>query len=135
LSILGIKFALVLAIFSGFAELVPLIGPIVAGGVAASTAFITQSSNFALSPEQLVLTVIIIYFIVRQFEDYFVIPHIMGKITRLHPLVILFAVLAGGHIGGVMGLILAVPVAGMLRILLEFCLDKINRSSKGEGRR
>lgn len=135
LSILGIKFALVLAIFSGFAELVPFIGPIVAGGVAASTAFITRTSNFALSPEQLVLAVIIIYFIVRQFEDYFVIPTMMGKITKLHPLVILFAVLAGGHIGGVMGLILAVPIAGMLRIILEFCLDKINRSSKGEGRR
>lgn len=131
LSILGIKFALVLAIFSGFAELVPFIGPIVAGGVAAVTVYITQSSNFVLSPQQLVLAVVVIYFIVRQFEDYFVIPLIMGKITKLHPLVILFAVLAGGHIGGMLGLILAVPIAGMLRIILEFCLDIINKSSRG----
>lgn len=130
LSILGVKFALVLAIFSGFAEIVPLIGPIVAGSVAAITAFVTQSSNFYFSPIHLTLIVIVIYFVVRQFEDYFVTPYIMGKITKLHPLVILFAVLAGGHIAGILGLILAVPLAGMIRILLEFSLDKINHPRK-----
>lgn len=135
LSILGVKFALVLAVFSGFAEIVPFIGPIVAGAVAATSAFVTQTSNFNLSPVQLTVAVILIYFIVRQSEDYLVIPYIMGKITKLHPLVILFAVLAGGHIAGILGLILAVPVAGMLRILLEFSLDKINNSPSGRGRR
>lgn len=134
LSLLGIKFALLLAIFSGFAELVPFIGPIVAGAVAAIAAFITQSSNFNVDPAQLALVVIIIYFILRQVEDYFVIPFIMGKITKLHPLIILFSVLAGGHIGGLLGLILAVPVAGMVRIFLEFSLDKLN-SSKPSGRK
>ncbi len=129
LSILGIKFALLIAIFSGFAELVPFIGPIVAGGVAALTSFITQSSNFSLSPVQLVLVVIAIYFVLREIEDYFVIPFIMGKITKLHPLVILFSVLAGGQIAGVLGLILAVPVAGMIRVIFEFSLDKLNTSS------
>ncbi len=128
LSILGVKFALVLAIFSGFAEIIPLVGPIVAATVAAFTAFITQSSNFYFTPTHLVFIVIAIYFVLRQFEDYFVAPYIMGKITNLHPLVILFAVLAGGHIAGILGLILAVPVAGMVRILLEFSLDKLNNS-------
>ena len=134
LSILGIKFALLLAIFSGFAELVPFIGPIVAGAVAATTAFITQSSNYSLSPMQLSLAVIVIYFILRQIEDYFVIPFIMGKVTKLHPLVILFAVLSGGNIAGVLGLILAVPVAGMIRVLLEFSLDKLS-NPRGLGRK
>lgn len=130
LSVLGVKFALILAIFSGFAEIVPLIGPIVAGAVTATVVFVTATSNFDLSQIQLVLTVVIIYFIVRQFEDYFVIPLIMGKITKLHPLIILFAVLAGGHMAGILGLILAVPLAAIVKILLEFSLDKVNSSSK-----
>lgn len=130
LSILGVKFALVLAVFSGFAEIVPFVGPIVAGGIAAAVAFITQTSNFSLNPLQLVLFVVLIYFVVRQFEDYFLVPYVMAKITKLHPLVIFFAVLAGGHIAGILGLILAVPIAGMIRILLEFSLDKINSSSR-----
>ncbi len=129
LSILGVKFALILAIFSGIAEIVPIIGPIVAASVAAIVAFIGGTSNFSLMPLQTAIVVIVIYTVVRQLQDYLVNPYIMGKITKLHPLVILFAVLAGEHTAGILGLILAVPIAGVLRILLEFSLDKINGKS------
>ena len=54
----------------------------------------------------------------------------MGRIVKLHPLVILFAVLAGQHLWGIMGVILAVPIAGVVRILLEFSIEKINKSKK-----
>jgi predicted PurR-regulated permease PerM len=50
----------------------------------------------------------------------------MGRITKLHPLIILFAVISGEHIAGVMGLILAVPIAGVIKIIFEYSLDKIN---------
>lgn len=130
LSILGVKFALILAIFSGLAEIVPIIGPIVAASVAGIVAFIGGTSNFSLIPLQTAIAVVVIYTIVRQMQDYLVNPYIMGKITKLHPLVILFAVLAGEHIAGILGLILAVPIAGILRILLEFSLDKVNDREK-----
>ena len=126
LTILGVKFSLILAIFSGFAEIVPIIGPIVAASVAAAVAFLGGTSNFNLSPIQVALAVIVIYFIVRQVQDYFINPYIMGKITNLHPLIILFAVIAGEHTAGILGLILAVPIAGILRIIFEYSLDKIN---------
>lgn len=126
LTILGVKFSLILAIFSGFAEIVPIIGPIVATSVAAVVAFVGGSSNFNLTPMQLSLTVILIYFVVRQVQDYFVTPFIMGRITKLHPLIILFAVLAGEHTAGILGLILAVPIAGILRIILEYSLGKVD---------
>ncbi|HSX40202.1 MAG TPA: AI-2E family transporter [Candidatus Saccharimonadales bacterium] len=129
LSVLGIRFALIIAIFSGFAEIVPIVGPFAAGAVASMVAFATGSNNFSLTPVQSVIAVAIIYFALRQIEDYFVAPHIMGKITRIHPFIIFFAVLAGGHLMGVLGLILAVPVAGIIRILLEYCLDKVNQRS------
>ncbi len=126
LSILGVKFALILAIFSGLAEIVPIIGPIVAASVAGIVAFIGGTSNFSLIPLQTAIAVVVIYAVVRQVQDYLVNPYVMGKITKLHPLIILFAVIAGEHIAGILGLILAVPIAGILRILLEFSIDKVN---------
>lgn len=123
LLIVGVKFALIIAIFSGFAEIVPFIGPIVAGALAVLVVLITGTANFGLSPINASLIVILIYFIVRQLEDYFVIPHVMHRITKLPAFVIFFAVIAGGHIGGVVGLILAVPLAAIVRLLVEFSLD------------
>ncbi len=126
LYLLGVQFALIIAIFSGIAEIVPLIGPIVATLVAVMAVMLGDSSNYFFTPIQTSIAVIIVYFIVRQVQDYFVIPQIMGRITRIHPLVILFAVLTGGHIAGILGLILAVPFAGIVKILLEFLVDAIN---------
>lgn len=126
LTILGVKFSLILAVFSGFAEIVPIIGPIVAVTVAALVGFLGGTASFGLSSIQLAVAIIIIYTVVRQVQDYFVTPYVMGKVTQLHPLIILFAVIAGGHTGGVIGLILAVPIAGVVRIIFEYSLDKIN---------
>jgi len=128
LSIMGVRFALIVAVFSGFAEIVPIIGPITAGAVAALIILVTGVSNFGLAPVHAALIVIAIYFIVRQLEDYFVIPFVMGRIIDLHPLIILFAVISGGHLFGVLGFILAVPIAGVIKIILGFTLDRINSS-------
>lgn len=130
LSILGVKFALILAIFSGFAEIIPIIGPIFAAIVAALVVLIDGQVNFGFTPLQGAIGVIIIYFLARQIEDYFIIPHVMGKIVKLHPLIILFAVLSGQHLLGIIGVILAVPIAATIRILLEFSLAKINNRSR-----
>jgi predicted PurR-regulated permease PerM len=83
-----------------------------------------------LTPLQIALVVIAIYTIVRQLQDYLVNPYIMGRITKLHPLIILFAVISGEHIAGVLGLILAVPIAGIIKIIFEYSLDKININDK-----
>jgi len=126
LSVIGVRFALLIALFTGFAEIVPVIGPIVAALLAATVALVTGTSNFNLPSINTALIVLLVYFILRHLEDYFVIPFVMGKITKLPPIVILFAVIAGGHLLGVLGLILAVPTAAIIRLLLEFFLDQIN---------
>ncbi len=126
LSILGVRFALILAIFSGFAEIIPFIGPTIAIAVASFLVLITGGvSNFPLDPLTAALVVAAIYFVVRQFQDYFINPYVIGRITKLHPLIILFSVLSGEHLAGILGVILAVPTAATIRILLEFSLDKI----------
>lgn len=132
LSAFNVKFALVIAIFSGIAEIVPFIGPIVATTVAGFTAYTSGATGFGFNVFQTALAVVVSYTVVRQIQDYFVIPYVMGKITKLHPLIILFAVLAGGHIMGLLGLILAVPLAAIVKILLDFSSDKVNRSTKKE---
>lgn len=132
LTILGVKFALILAVFSGFAEIVPIIGPIVAATVAAIVAFIGGTSNFNLPPFQLAIAVVIMYTVVRQIQDYFVNPYVLGKITKLHPLIILFSVIAGEHTAGILGVILAVPLAGVIKIIFEYSLDKVNYKEKEE---
>jgi predicted PurR-regulated permease PerM len=120
LTILGVRFALILGIITGFLELIPLIGPWSAGGLAALTAFLTKGNHFGLDPTGLVVVVAVIYFGLRMLEDYFVIPQLLGRLTRLHPLAVLFAVLAGGSLAGPVGFILGVPVAASLRVLLEY---------------
>ncbi len=133
LTILGIKFAAILAVFSGFAEIVPIIGPVVAGAVAAITVFINGQVNFGLTPFSGAVVVLIVYTVVRQAQDYLVVPHVMGKIAKLHPVLILFSALAGEHIAGILGLVLAVPAAAAIRITLEFFLNQINERTYAAG--
>ncbi len=125
LSILGIQFALTIAVFSGFAEIVPVIGPITACTLAVIVSLLTGTANFGLQPIQAALIVIVIYFVLRYLEDYLLIPHIMERVTKLPPFVVFFAVIAGGHIAGILGLVLAVPLAAIIRILLEFSTEKV----------
>ncbi len=125
LTIIGVRYALILAIFSGFAEIVPIIGPILAATVAAVVAYMGGTSNFGLDPLQTAIIVVIAYTVVRQIQDYLINPHVMGRITKLHPLVILFAVIAGEHVAGITGLLLAVPIAGVLKIIVEYSLELI----------
>lgn len=129
LSIMGVRFALFLALFSGFAEIIPIVGPIIAAAVAVLTVLLTGTIHFGLSPINGALILIVAYFILREVEDYFVIPQVMGKITKLSPFIIFFAVVVGGHIWGILGLILAVPAVAILKILLEYSLDQFSKKS------
>lgn len=125
LTVMGVRFALVLAIFSGFAEIVPVIGPIVATAVAALVVLLTGTLHLSVTPVQAAVIVALFYFVVRQIQDYFVTPFVMQRVTNLHPLIVLFSVLAGEHLWGILGLILAVPIAATIKILLEFSSDII----------
>lgn len=125
LTILGVKFALVLGIMTGFLELIPYFGPFLAIIITSLTAFITGTNNFGLDPFSLAVIVGVSFLIFRQLEDYFIIPEVLGRVTKLHPLVVLFSVLAGGHAGGILGFILAVPIVSSLRILLPYLLEKV----------
>jgi predicted PurR-regulated permease PerM len=108
-----LPYALPLAIVSGILEVIPLLGPVLAGAIASAIALVHSGTGEMYG-------VIAAYVILRQIEDQFVMPIVVGRAVHLHPLVPIFAVLTGGSIAGVLGAVLAVPAAAAIRVTLDF---------------
>ena len=125
LSILEVEYALTVAIATGFLELIPLIGPWTAGTIAVTIALFQDGTPFGWSHTTLAIVVGLTYFALRQLEDSFVIPLVIGRIVHLHPLLVIFVLVIGTTLGGVLGLILAVPIAAVVKILANFFYAKL----------
>ena len=110
LTIIGVPYALVLGIIAGILELIPYIGPILSGIPAIIIAL-------TISPVLALLT-FILYFFIQQLENYVLVPKVMQKSVGLHPVIIIIAMLVGGQIAGVMGMVLAIPVTTIISIIL-----------------
>lgn len=125
-SVLGAKYALSMALFAALFEIIPFIGPIIAMVFNILLVVVSGGgSNFQFSTLQVLFVVVIVMFIARQIQDYIIAPVVISKATKLHPLIILFSVLAGEHMYGILGILLAVPVAAILKIILEFSFEKV----------
>jgi predicted PurR-regulated permease PerM len=111
--IFHLRYALPLAVATGLVEIIPFIGPVLAGTIAAIIA-ISQGGT------SLMLGVIVFYFVLRQIEDQIVSPVVLGRAVELHPLIVIFSVLAGGALFGVLGTLAAVPFAASIKVLLEY---------------
>jgi len=111
LSVLGIKYALVLAVIAALFEIVPFIGPILAASPAVILAFF-QSSFLAL-------LVIILYIVVQQLQNYLIVPQVMKRTVGLNPVVIIIVLLVGGKLAGLLGVVLAVPAAAAIAEFLK----------------
>jgi len=111
LTIIGVPYALVLSIIAGTLELIPYIGPTLSSIPAIIIAF-------TVSPLLAVLT-FILYFLIQQMENYVLVPKVMQKSVGLHPVIIIIAMLVGGQMAGVLGMILAIPVTTIISIVLS----------------
>ena len=119
LSVIGIPFAVILAIATGFLELIPVFGPIMAAIPPIALALVT-ANNFGWPGWVAGGVVAVMYTVLRQLEDYFVIPNVVGRVVRVHPLIALFAIFAGLQIWGITGMVIALPTAGVARVLLGY---------------
>jgi predicted PurR-regulated permease PerM len=108
---IGVPFWLLLGIFAGIVEIIPVIGPLVAGAVAI-TVGLTDSWQVALGAGLAVL-------VVRLFEDYIVVPRVLGHAVGLSPLLVLVSVTAIGLLLGGVYVLLAVPIAAVLVTLVD----------------
>lgn len=118
---IDLPYALVFALFMGLMNIIPYFGPII-GMIPAL--FVAATYSWKLTSIVIVATLF-----VQTVEGSFLSPYIMGKSVRLHPLWIIFALLAGGKIGGFLGLLLAVPVMTMIRALYEYIYVQKQRSN------
>lgn len=132
LSILQIKYALVLAIATGVLELIPFAGPYAAGALSVSMAFFQPIAPFGWSHLLLAGMVALAYFILRELEDNLVIPSVIGSLVDLHPILVIFVVLAGAAFGGVTGLFLAVPTAAVIKVVIGFVYPKLVKRAPRE---
>jgi predicted PurR-regulated permease PerM len=128
LRFLHVDYALSVAIATGFMELIPLIGPWTAGTIAVAIALFQPTAPFDWSNTTLAAVVGFIYFALRQLEDAFVIPLVIGRFVHLNPFVVLFVLVIGTSIAGPLGLILSVPVAAVLKIVIQFFHAKVMAS-------
>lgn len=106
LSLMDIRFALVLGILAMMLEIVPIVGPVIAAIPAIFLAFL-QSPTLGF-------WVIIFYVVVQQLENHILVPLVFGKTIGLNPVVVIIALLVGQQLAGIPGMILSVPVATVI---------------------
>jgi predicted PurR-regulated permease PerM len=110
LLLIGVPYAVLLALVAALGEAVPMVGPIFSAVPAVIVAFFH-------SPLQGLLT-IVLYILVQQVENAVVVPKVMERAVALHPLVVMLALLIGGELYGVAGAILSVPVTAALSVVV-----------------
>ncbi len=125
LSIFDMPYAFAIALATGCLELIPIIGPWSAGTIAVVVATFHPAPPFGWSHTVLAIAIGLTYLTLRQLEDILIIPTLIGRIVHLHPLLIIFVLLIGTSFGGALGLLLAVPLAAVVRILLLYLHGKI----------
>ncbi len=109
LSLIGVPYALVLAIIAGALELIPYIGPMLSAVPAILIAL-------TVSPQIAAMT-FVLYFLIQEFENYLIVPKVMEKSVGLHPVIIIVAAAIGEQLAGILGMILAVPIATVVAIV------------------
>ncbi len=122
LLVLGVKYAFLLAILTGIFELVPYIGPIISGSAAVIAAFITDSGS-----PQLALYTLGAFIVIHQIESHILVPVLIGRNVGLHPVVVIVALLMGLEVGGLLGILISVPVAVVLQEMLDHWSEKKTR--------
>ena len=115
-TIIGVRYSYVLAVLAGAANIVPILGPVVAASVASIVALTD-------SPGKMML-VLLFYGIYQQVENAILTPRIMKSTVDLPPLAIFVALIVGGALAGILGALVAVPTAGLIAVFVEEYLEK-----------
>ncbi|NOZ49662.1 MAG: AI-2E family transporter [Chloroflexi bacterium] len=123
--ILGLPNVLLLALISGLMEFVPTIGPVLAAMVGVLVALVFGSSWLPLNPLIMAVVVAIVYIIVFQFEQIYLLPRIVGRRVRLHPAVVFAGTIIGASQIGLMGVLIAAPVMASVRLFGGYVYRKL----------
>lgn len=111
LLVIGIKFPLWLSILNGIFNIIPYFGPIIGLVPALLIAFLTSPSK--------AIAVAILYFVIQQLEGDLIAPKVTGESISMHPICIILLLLIGEKLGGIFGMVLAVPIGVMVKVIYE----------------
>ncbi len=111
---LKVKFYLLLGLLTGITNIIPYIGPIIGSLPAVLIA--------CLSSPLKAVAVILLFVIIQQIESVIIAPKILSENVGLHPLTVIFSLLAGAELLGIWGLLFAIPIAGSLKVLVQFLI-------------
>lgn len=114
--LLGVKYFLVLAILAALFEIVPIIGPILAGTAAF---LIAVSDSLSLG-----FYTLLFFFVVQQLENHILTPVIMGRAMKIHPVVVVISLLAGAQLAGFLGILLSVPIAVIAQETFSYLAER-----------
>lgn len=120
LTLVGVPYALILGIFAGVMEIVPYIGPII-------SAIPGVVIGFLISPITGLLA-LLVYVLAQQIENHILTPQIMKRAVGLNPITVIIVLLIGAKLGGVMGAILAIPVATALSLFVKDFMENWKKS-------
>lgn len=122
LSLFGIKIGILIGFIGGMLSFVPYLGPtsvVVMGTIAALVQGLGLKG---------VIGVGVVWAVAQLVESYVLTPKLVGNRIGLHPMVVIFAVMAGGALFGFVGMLLALPGAAVLNVLLRYCVDRYRHS-------
>lgn len=115
---LGVPYAILLGAWVSVTAIIPYLGPFLGAVPAVLVALIFES------PTTAVLTVIT-YVLIQQLEGNFLTPRIQGEALRVHPIIVLLAVIGGGQLAGLAGVVFAVPALAVARVFFDFFRARI----------
>lgn len=113
LLVLKIQSPLPLALWGGLMEVVPYLGPILGAIPAIIVALVTGSPMLAL------IVAVLMVVVLQQLEGQFIVPKVMQKAVGLSPVIVILALLIGGKLMGVVGALLAIPIAAIIAVLVQ----------------
>ncbi|MEA5123554.1 AI-2E family transporter [Xanthomonas floridensis] len=131
LSIIGLNLGLLIGIIAGFISFIPYLGA-TTGIVLALLAAIVQAQGLDL---KLLIGVGVVFTVGQLLESYVLTPRIVGDKIGLHPVAVIFAVMAGGQLFGFLGMLLALPVAAVANVLLRYAHEQYTQSDLYAGER
>lgn len=110
--LIGVDYPLLLGVLNGIFDIIPYFGPVL-GAVPVILFALLQ-------PDINLLWVILLLIAVQQMENIFISPRVIGDCVGLHPVTIILLVFLGGSVGGILGMVLVIPVAAVAKVLLLF---------------
>jgi predicted PurR-regulated permease PerM len=124
LLILGVPFAGLIALFVGIADLMPLVGATIGGAVAVLAGFIHSIPAG--------ITVLVFFVLYQQLENHLLQPLVFARTVKLNPLTVIIAILIGVELMGILGALLAIPVASMIQVIARDVWDHRRGRPKDE---